>query len=143
MGDRGNIAIVVDGKKPITDGGAVWLYGHWSGHVLPAIVQQALKVGAGRVSDPSYFARITLNVMQGDQRGESGFGIDTRPGDNERNYLLVNGEAGKVQVLAWDRETHDPKEVLAEWTIEQFKALELEDVSPSDLVRLAPATTID
>lgn len=139
MGDRGNIAIVVDGNKPITEGGAVWLYGHWSGSRLPSIVQEALTKGAGRINDPTYFARITLNVMQGDDRGECGYGLHTRPSDNEWNYLLVNGEAGKVQVLAWDRETHDPKDVLAEWTIDQFKALKLDEVSPNELVKLSPA----
>lgn len=138
MGDRGNIAIVTDNDLPLTNGGAVWLYGHWSGYRMPEVAQQALKLGSGQICDPSYFSRITLNILQGDDRGTTGFGIDTGPGDNEHMYVVINGPESKIQLLDWDHKTHDPKAVLAEWTIDQYLELDLDGVSPEDLLRKAP-----
>lgn len=88
MGDRAN-AVILD---TYTDE-AVFLYGHWSGYELPEIVRRALasEAGRNRWDDSAYLARIVFDTMSaGDQGSETGFGIATRPPDNEHDFIVLN-----------------------------------------------------
>lgn len=111
MGDRGNIAVV----QP--DGGRVYLYTHWDGSQIGAILQDALKK-RWRWDDPAYLTRIIYDTLVGPAFGqETGYGITTTPPDNEHPILVV--EDGLVTAV----EVHGVI-VTGPWTYEEFIALE-------------------
>mgnify|MGYP003135491006 CR=1 FL=1 len=90
MGDRGNIGI-------IQPEGAVFLYAHWGGSDVKQATAQALAKGGE--CDYTYFTRIAMNELQGDQRGVKGFGISVgTPCDNEYDIPIVYWEDGKPVV---------------------------------------------
>ena len=135
MGDRGNIAIVQDSEKTLTAGGAVWLYGHWSGSDLPAILQKSL-AKKWRWIDAQYLARIIFDDLTAGHHGEeTSFGIGTGPGDNEYPYLVVDGAAQIVKVMDYNRQNRNPTTELARYTFKEFLALEVADKSPRDLAK--------
>jgi hypothetical protein len=84
MGDRGNIAI-------LTGTGQVWFYTHWRGSELTSIVKQALS-RKERWDDSPYLARILWDSCVPSDRhgGDTGFGIDSRIGDNEHPIVCVD-----------------------------------------------------
>ena len=80
MGDRGNIHVVDTG---------VYLYTHWDGSDLPIVVKKALARKA-RWDDPCYLTRILFEELTADDKGgETGFGIDSKMGDNEHPVVEV------------------------------------------------------
>ena len=84
MGDRGNIAIEQPGASD-----TLFLYTHWGGSELTGSLASALFRGK-RWEDPSYLSRIVLNELQGDDRGDTGFGICVgRPDDNEYDIPVL------------------------------------------------------
>lgn len=126
MGDRGNIAIITNPKLPLTKGGAVWLYTHWSGVAIPEIVQRALAKGKDRWTDPPYLARIIFDVLTEGDDGTTGFGIDTSPGDNEHDYIVVDPFNKQVHRYGWDRATHEPTHKITSDSLADFKLAEFE-----------------
>lgn len=84
MGDRSNI-VVVDHK-----GDRVWLYGHWMGEDSINVVRDVLGRHA-RWDDPAYLARMLFNKMtEGDEQGETGYGIATYMCDNEHPVIVLD-----------------------------------------------------
>lgn len=98
MGDRGNIVVR---QAPKTNRDDVWFYGHWSGYQLEETVRTALARNA-RWDDPSYLARIIFNDFQGDNRGETGFGISTTIGDNSYPIIVVDQPGKMVRTVNED-----------------------------------------
>lgn len=95
MGDRGNI-VIKDGN----DDAPVWLYGHWAGHGMAAMLRTALK-REQRWGDAPYLARIVFcEMIKGDEGGETGFGIATRLCDNEYPILVVDASDQTVHVAS-------------------------------------------
>ena len=86
MGDRGNIEIrqgyqAADGSR---DEASVFLYTHWRGSEVPAILADALVKAGGRAGDQAYLTRIVFDQMRGDDNGTTNFGIALGyPPDNE------------------------------------------------------------
>ncbi len=88
MGDRANVVLVEKRKRTVT---GIFLYTHWSGTELPAILQDALNRGQSRWTDPSYLARIIFNEMtKGDEMSLTGYGISTCLTDNEHPLIIIN-----------------------------------------------------
>src|SRR5260221_3811715 len=91
MGDRANIAVQSRGER-------VYFYTHWSGSDVPEIVRSALERNE-RWDDPSYLARIIFcRLVRGDETGETGYGISTKPGDNQHPIFVVDCGTKTVNV---------------------------------------------
>ena len=85
MGDRAQVKIM-DGYDPKR---AVFLYTHWGGTELLMVIHTAIKKG-WRWNDGCYFTRHIFNEMQGEDRDETGFGIDTAEhGDIEHPLITL------------------------------------------------------
>lgn len=97
MGDRGNVQIV---DKIGNKTESVFLYTHWGGSRLPQTVQVAL-AKRWRWTDAPYLARIIFcEMVQGDEAGETGFGISTRICDNEHPIVVVDVPKQEVRFEA-------------------------------------------
>jgi hypothetical protein len=132
MGDRGNIFVqeaVEDGKRV-----GVYLYGHWSGFQMPAILQRALK-HEERWDDPQYFSRIVFQELVGDDRGCTGYGISARKGDNEYAILIANCEKQVVEQTKRGHDADVDAKVVRTWTFKEFSALKLDEKEPWDSLR--------
>lgn len=104
MGDRGQIA-VVHGE------GAVYLYSHWGGTELAAVLRSAL-LKKWRWDDNEYLTRIIFDEMVGDSQGsEMSYGIGLIPhGDIEHALLVVDTTqqaVGVVKLREWDERRED------------------------------------
>lgn len=99
MGDRANIVMELKtGYEEDRPYGLIFLYTHWGGTDLPGTLQTALK-RRERWDDESYLTRIIFSEMiRGQERSETGFGISLRPSDNEHPYLRVNPDKQTVTV---------------------------------------------
>jgi hypothetical protein len=123
MGDRAN-AVVLD---TYTDE-AVFLYGHWSGYELPELVRKALVSDAGRNrwGDSSYLARIVFDMMSAGQQGsETGFGIATRPPDNEHDFIVLSCKDQTVYRLA--QEDYEPGQLGQELALKESPSVSFAD----------------
>lgn len=90
MGDRGNIEIR-------QKSGSVFFYTHWSGSSMKETLATALERGSDRWQDASYLARIIFcDLIDGQERGTTGFGIDIAPNDNEYPILVVDADKRTV-----------------------------------------------
>lgn len=97
MGDRANVAVKVGyGKKINEPGACVVFYTHWSGSEVPGAVAAALTAGKDRWDDPPYLARVVFDRVKGDDKGTTGYGIDTDLGDNEYPLLVVDPDTKTV-----------------------------------------------
>lgn len=94
MGDRGNI-IVKDGES------TVYLYTHWTGSDLPAVIKTSLRRGKDRWNDGQYLARILFDDMTGSDRDTSGFGISSVIGDGGTD-ITVNVDTQTVGGVSFD-----------------------------------------
>ena len=106
MGDRANIVI----KQHIAhdEVGEIFFYTHWDGCRTPITLQDALKRGRSRWDDESYLARIIFSEMiQGNLKGESGYGISAYLTDNEYDLLVVDAE---MQTVTIRKESAEPGE---------------------------------
>lgn len=93
MGDRANIAIEEDCGK-----GIIYLYSHWSGSSIPAILQKGLKAGESRWDDESYLIRILFcNLIDPDIAGTTGFGIGTEPGEGPIVFVNMNRQTVRAE----------------------------------------------
>lgn len=124
MGDRANCVVK---QNSYADNGEVFLYTHWSGYELPAIVQSALRK-RWRWDDESYLTRIIFNEMtKGHESTETGFGISTVVGDNSYDYIVVDPKNQEVRFEDDDTRTANRK-----WTFEEFVADNFEAKWPDD-----------
>ena len=91
MGDRANVQI------HDKDFGDVYLYTHWSGSELPAIVQKAL-ARKQRWEDASYLARIVFCeiVVESEWDAEAGYGISSVVGDEDDRVLTIDVDNQQV-----------------------------------------------
>lgn len=89
MGARRNIC--VRGKGYANEISEVYLYTHWLGQKLPAILKAALRRGKDRWSDRPYLARIIFcEMVKGAEMDETGFGIDTEEADLNYPTIVVD-----------------------------------------------------
>jgi hypothetical protein len=86
VGDRGNIEVKSYNNQP-----SVFLYTHWSGTSLPAILASALKRGRDRWEDPTYLTRIIFCEMVKDELMDTtGYGISSTEGDSNHDLIVVD-----------------------------------------------------
>lgn len=119
MGDRGNVFFVdgVSGKQLA----GIYMYTHWSGGFLPAIVRAALKRGEGRWGDSQYLARIVFcELVQEAVMEETGFGLSTEIGDNEHAIIRVDDTKQRVSFHAAGGERNPKDKALASWSYQDF-----------------------
>ena len=92
MGDRANV-YVHHGERP-----GVYLYTHWDGSELPAIVVNALHRGKGRWDDDQYLARIIFcEMIKNDVDGETGYGISAECGDGDDRIVDVDTATQQIR----------------------------------------------
>lgn len=90
MGDRGNI-IVKDGSSE------VFLYTHWTGSDLPEVIRTSLARSEDRWDDGPYLTRVLFcDMIGGDVRGTTGFGISSTYGDGGTD-ITVNVDEQTVE----------------------------------------------
>lgn len=120
MGDRANIII-----RTRENGPRIYLYTHWQGYNVPAIVHKSLEFGKSRWDDPSYLARIVFSSLTLGELSDIGFGLDTQLGDNEYPIFEIDIPARIVRVYAFDHENWDADwlNVLFERTFAEFVAM--------------------
>jgi hypothetical protein len=122
MGDRGNIFFVDRREGDALEG--IYMYTHWSGAVLPAIVREALERGRGRWGDSQYLARIVFCELIGDAvREEIGYGLSTRIGDNEHSVVRIDDLSARVSFHEPGKERRADDPGLASWSYEEYLAL--------------------
>lgn len=122
MGDRANC--IVHQNSFDKDAKPVWLYTHWDGHDLLAMVQEALQ-RRQRWDDEPYLTRIIFDTMSKNQQGEeTGFGISTTQPDNEHDFIVV--DPGKQEVRLEDQSDHSVKET---WSFEDFCQVDISAVN--------------
>jgi len=89
MGDRGNVALSYTPDGPPE----IWLYTHWDGSRLPALVAEALDSpqARGRYGDVAYLARILFDQLTREARDRAtGWGLDIGEGDSDGTTVYVN-----------------------------------------------------
>lgn len=96
MGDRAHV-YVHEGDRA-----GVWIYTHWSGTRLPALVAAILDTpeARGRLNDTGYFTRILIDGLTADADPSLGWGVDTEPGDTTDGYrvVVIDTAVGTVQL---------------------------------------------
>ena len=119
MGDRANCIVTQQYPNNSSKPAPVYLYTHWGGYELPAMVQKALQ-RKQRWNDPPYLARIIFDQMTAGEQGKvTGHGISTILCDNEHPLIVVDSAASEVRF-----ESDQVREVLARYTFEEYCALE-------------------
>jgi hypothetical protein len=107
MGDRANVCIK-DGSEE------VYLYTHWSGCELPAILRKAIRRRA-RWDDAQYLSRIVFCEMVRDAYDEeTGFGISSTVGDGANRILDVDVDNATISERGEKRT----------WSFEEFANLD-------------------
>jgi hypothetical protein len=104
MGDRANVYV----KDQFIEGIGVYLYTHWGGYELPAIVQKSLHSTAGRNRwhDSGYLARIIFGEMvKGCEDSETGFGISARMMDNGYPIIVLCCKSQRFRLCEAGKET--------------------------------------
>ena len=116
MGDRSNIVVEQ------ANGERIYLYGHWMGADAINVVEQVLSRRT-RWADESYLTRMLFNKMtEGDEEGETGYGIATYVVDNDGYPLIVLKPATMTMFLEKDNRWYDkPNEAITpEISFEDF-----------------------
>ena len=97
MGDRANV-YVHHGERP-----GVYLYTHWAGSELPAIVVSALRRGVGRWNDVQYLTRIIFcEMIKDDVEGKTGYGISAEVGDGDDRIVDVDTSTQQIRFIGYD-----------------------------------------
>lgn len=92
MGDRANVQVISRSEK-------VTLYTHWAGSELPVTLRLALARGKSRWTDFPYLSRIIFSEMiEGNERNLTGFGISQEIGDGADRVAVVNVDAQTVRL---------------------------------------------
>ena len=101
----------------------IYMYTHWSGSFLPAIVRAALKRGQGRWGDSQYLARIVFcELVQETVMEETGFGLSTQIGDNEHAIVRVDDNEQRVSFHDPGSERNPKDKGTASWSYAEFVA---------------------
>lgn len=109
MGDRGNIQVTHN-----EGGGTLFLYTHWSGSDIPAILAKALNNMEGRLDDRSYATRILFNTLQGSNRSTTGFGISLdNMDDNENDVPHIKWAGYGEPTITFNDTDYTPDEFVA------------------------------
>ncbi len=95
MGDRANVRLQ-HGPGAVS----IYLYTHWRGTDLPAIVAEGLTNGRARWEDVPYLNRVIFSTLTRDQAGTDplGFGLDTKAGDGEDRIVHVDTRERRVRL---------------------------------------------
>jgi len=132
VGDRGNIVVRGESKKPSTD---VWFYTHWSGSDIAKVVTDGMKRAGDRRTDEAYLARVLFCQLLADNPSAltetTGYGISTGMCDNEHDVLLVDVTAQIVYVVP-------RREAESDWNLASCKD-DLVSVSFPDIDKLVKA----
>jgi len=114
MGDRAHLHLT---RKPGEPG--IWVYTHWSGSELPKLVANALTHARSRWRDPGYGNRMVISSLIGpeDLMQETGWGIDTEPGDEGDGHRIIRIQWEPQRVFMGEGE--HPSVHLG-WTFEEF-----------------------
>jgi len=92
MGDRGQVKIIHWDDKEI------YLYTHWGGGELEASVKKTLSKRS-RWNDDSYLTRMLFcDMVEGYEKDETGFGIQTVPNDDAGITITINPENQTIEV---------------------------------------------
>jgi len=87
MGDRYQVIIRSAGDAPL------YFYTHWNATRMPHAVQQSLLRAKDRWEDSPYLARIIFcDMIQGEERATTGYGISTLPYDVSYEDLVIDPE---------------------------------------------------
>ena len=102
MGCRGTIEIWENGAAPKDEESPVVLYTHWGANDMLANLKSVLR-RKKRWRDAPYLSRmIFCQMIRGEERGETGFGIQTcNIGDAEQE-IIVDCDRQEVIVKGWD-----------------------------------------
>lgn len=94
MGNRVNVAIRENyTAKP------VYLYSHWDGEIMPAVVQAALKKRK-RWNDGQYLARIIFcEMLKNSNDEDTGYGISSSIYDNNNPIILIDVDSQTVSLV--------------------------------------------
>jgi hypothetical protein len=98
MGDRANVAIK-QRTKDTREPEYIYLYTHWAGSFLPAIVQMALERGQSRWGDTAYLTRIIFcEMVKDDLMDTTGYGISNSIPDNEHDIIYIDDDRQNVTI---------------------------------------------
>lgn len=113
MGDRGNVSI----KQ--SSGRHLWIYTHWTGSYLPALVRDGLIFTGDRWDDEPYFNRGIISSIIGADHLESntGYGVGLECGDGAEQVVEIDREAETVTIM--DRT----------WTFNEYVKLDPDKIS--------------
>ncbi len=121
MGDRANCIVL---QNTYEENPPVWLYTHWDGSNLLAMVQKAIQ-HKQRWEDSPYLTRIIFDTMSAGHQGEeTGFGISTSECDNNHHYVVVDPKRQEVRI-----EDLESRYVYHRWTFKEFCTTNLSDVN--------------
>jgi hypothetical protein len=142
MGDRGNVYITNTSTEGYTapefQAGArgIYLYSHWDGRDLPAMVRDALADGAGRWGDDEYLTRIIIDqVTRSGRDQETGYGVGLTMLDN--SYPITIVDLGRQEV-AWadPGDERDPAKWVSRISFKEFADTPRSGVAyPAELTR--------
>lgn len=94
MGDRVNTVLRFQGDSK-TD---LYIYGHWSGHSMPATLARGIYYAKGRWDDESYCARIIVSSLleRVSYKDALGYGIAPYMPDNEHSLMICDLEKNEL-----------------------------------------------
>ena len=94
MGDRGNVSINQ------SNGQKLWIYTHWTGSSLPALVRDGLIFTHGRWDDEPYFNRGIISSIIGLDHLEdnTGYGVGLECGDGQNQIVEIDREKETVRI---------------------------------------------
>ena len=88
MGDRANVKC-----------NGIYMYTHWGGSKLPAVVQTALERGKSRWNDEAYLNRIIFSEMiVNDVEGSTGYGLSLEVQDGDDRVIEVDCKTQTVRL---------------------------------------------
>jgi len=123
MGDRANVYCV--DRTPDGTPGGFFLYTHWDGYDLAALVQAVLQ-RRRRWDDPAYLYRMIFSRMvAGEIDRETGYGISLRLCDNEHRIITVDATTPGGRVIFGDGGEVASPSVAAGWSFAEY--IELDD----------------
>jgi hypothetical protein len=111
LGDRANVRIKTKGEADL------YLYTHWCGTELPLTVRNAL-MGKARWSDGPYLTRIIFcEMVHGQEKEETGFGISSYICDNEHNIIEINPDEQSIAFVS------EAGQLIKKWPFEEYIGL--------------------
>jgi hypothetical protein len=112
MGDRANVYIH-EGNRP-----GVYIYTHWNGSDLPAMVMTGLSVGRAlnRKYDTPYLTRILIEeLMKAEYGSETGWGVSAEVQDGSDRIVDVDVTSAGPVVTLIGYEDEEEEEYYEDW----------------------------